>query len=40
MGHMHLSSLKQSCQNATYYKQPIVVKEKKTRPITSSNLEI
>jgi hypothetical protein len=28
MGHMHLSSLEQSCQGATYYKQPILVRKK------------
>ena len=39
MGHMHLSSLEQSCQGTTYYKQPILLRENKTRPITSSNLK-
>jgi len=26
MGHVHISSLEQSCQGATYYKQPILVR--------------
>ena len=39
MGHTHLSSLEQSCQGATYCKQPILIWENETRPITSGNLE-
>jgi len=40
MGHTHPSILDQSCQGATYYKQPILVIKSKTRPITSGNMEI
>ena len=39
MGHTHLSSLERSCQGVTYYKQTILVRESKTRPIISGNLE-
>jgi len=39
MGHTYLSSLEQSYQGATYYIQPILVRENKTRPITSGNLK-
>jgi hypothetical protein len=35
-----LGSLEQSCQRATYYTQPILFRENKTRPITSGNLEL
>jgi hypothetical protein len=34
----HPSSLEQSCQGATYYKQTLIRKSK-TKPITSGNLE-
>jgi hypothetical protein len=40
MGHTHPSSLEQSCQGATYYKQPILNRENKTRPITSGILKL
>jgi hypothetical protein len=39
MGHMHPNSLEQSCQGATNYKQPILFREIRTRPIASGNLE-
>ena len=39
MGHAHLSSLEQSYQGATYYIQPILIRENKRIPITSGNLE-
>jgi hypothetical protein len=39
MGHTNLSSLEQSCQGTTYYRQPISARENKTRPITSGNLD-
>ena len=33
------SNLQQRCHGATYYEQPILVRENKTRPITGGNLE-
>jgi hypothetical protein len=39
MGHVHPSSLEQSCQGATYYKQHILASKNKTIPITRGNLE-
>jgi hypothetical protein len=38
MEHMYPSGLEQSYQGATYYKQPILVKKIKTRPVTNGNL--
>ena len=40
MGHTHPSRQEQSCQGATYYKQPILNRENKTRPITSGILKL
>jgi len=39
MGHTHLNNLEQSCQGATYHRQPILVRENKAKPITSGNLK-